>query len=216
VDALKRLGQLGVVPVVRIDDAARAPDLAKALIVGGLPCAEITFRTEAAERAIALIKASQPDVMLGAGTVLCVAHAAKAIGAGASFIVSPGFDPKVVDWCLERGVTVVPGIATPTEALMALDKGLNVLKFFPAEALGGIPMLEAMAAALVGVKFIPTGGVTVSNMGDYLRLPMVYAVAGSWLATSKSIAAGAFEEIARLAAEAVAIVRRERPGGGTT
>ncbi len=211
---LELLGHFGVVPVVKIDDASQGPRLAEALRKGGLPCAEITFRTAAAGEAIRLISASQPEVMVGAGTVLTPAQAELAVGAGACFIVSPGFDPQVVDWCLQRKVAIIPGIATPTEALMALDKGLSILKFFPSEALGGISMLEAISAALVGVKFIPTGGITAANMADYLRLPMVHAVAGSWLATSKMIAGGAFDEITRQAAEAVSIVQRVRKNGG--
>ena len=181
---------------------------------GGLPCAEITFRTAAAEEAIRLISQTQQEMLVGAGTVLSVGQAEKAVQAGARFVVSPGFDPKVVDWCIDHEVPVVPGIATPTEALMALDKGLRVLKFFPSEALGGIRTLEAMAAALIGLQFLPTGGITVSNMPEYLKSPVVYAVAGSWLATSKSIAAGAFDEIEGLTRAAVAIVRRERKDGG--
>ena len=213
-NVMEQLGQLGIIPVVKIDEARQGPSLAKALLQGGLPCAEITFRTEAAEEAIRLISKSQPEVMVGAGTVLSVTQAQKAVNAGARFIVSPGFDPKVVDWCLKQNVPVVPGVATSTEALMALDKGLDILKFFPAEALGGIPMLEAIAAALVGVKFIPTGGISASNMASYLKLPMVHAVAGSWLATSKLISSGAFGEISRLASEAVVIVRHERKNRG--
>jgi 2-dehydro-3-deoxyphosphogluconate aldolase/(4S)-4-hydroxy-2-oxoglutarate aldolase len=154
---LERLGQLGVIPVVKIDQASQGPNLAKALLKGGLPCAEITFRTNAAEEAIRLISESQPEMIVGAGTVLTVAQAQNAVEAGARFIVSPGFDPKVVDWCLKQNVAVVPGVATSTEALMTLDKGLNILKFFPAETLGGIPMLEAISTALIGIKFIPTG-----------------------------------------------------------
>lgn len=215
-NVLERLGQLGVIPVVKIDQAKQGPYLAEALLKGGLPCAEITFRTDAAEEAIHLISASQPEVIVGAGTVLSVTQAQKAVKAGARFIVSPGFDPKVVDWSLKHDVTMVPGIATPTEALMALDKGLNILKFFPAETLGGIPMLESIAAALVGVKFIPTGGISETNMAAYLKLSMVHAVAGSWLATSKLISSGAFGEITRLASEAVTIVRRERMNGADT
>ena len=213
-DPIERIGKLGVVPVVKIEEASHGPELAAALIRGCMPCAEITFRTQAAEEAIRLICASQPDLTVGAGTVLSVKQAEKAMKAGACFIVSPGFDPKVVDWCLEQGVAVVPGIATPTEALMALDRGLNILKFFPSESLGGIPMLEAIAAALVGVKFIPTGGVSVGNMAAYLSLPMVHAVAGSWLATSKMISSCAYEEITRLAGEAVAIVQQVRKKKG--
>ncbi len=210
---IETLGLLGVVPVVKIDDARQGPKLAEALLAGGLPCVEITFRTAAAEEAIRLISAAQPEMIVGAGTVLTPDQAQRAVAAGAGFIVSPGIDPKVVDWCRQRNVPVIPGIATPTEALMALDKGLNILKFFPCEALGGIPMLEAISAALIGVKFIPTGGITASNMADYLRLPMVHAVAGSWLATSKMIAGGAFEGITRLANEAVSIVQQVREKG---
>jgi len=160
-----------------------------------------------------LIGAARPEMLVGAGTVLSVAQARKAVDAGARFIVSPGFDPKVVDWCLKQEVAVIPGIATSTEALMALGKGLRVLKFFPAEELGGIPMLQAISAALIGVKFLPTGGITPANMPTYLRLPMVFAVAGSWLATAKMIAAGDFDKISHLAAEAVAVVQQERQTG---
>lgn len=213
---LERLGQLGVIPVVKIDQASQGPNLAEALLKGGLPCAEITFRTNAAEEAIRLISDSQPEMIVGAGTVLTVAQAQNAVEAGARFIVSPGFDPKVVDWCLKQNVAVVPGVATSTEALMALDRGLNILKFFPAETLGGIPMLEAISAALIGVKFIPTGGISDSNMASYLKLPMVYAVAGSWLATSKMISSDSFEEITRLTNEAVNIVRSVRGSGERT
>jgi 2-dehydro-3-deoxyphosphogluconate aldolase/(4S)-4-hydroxy-2-oxoglutarate aldolase len=213
-DIIQKLGELGVVPVVKIDDAKDGPKLAEALLKGGLACAEITFRTAAAEKAIGLISKSHPDLMVGAGTVLTSAQAEQAVSAGACFIVSPGFDPKIVDWCLKRDVAVIPGIATATEALMGLDRGLKILKFFPCEALGGIPMLEAISAALIGMKFIPTGGITINNMGGYLRLPFVHAVAGSWLATSKMIAAEAFEDIARLAAEAVAAVLDVRAAGG--
>jgi 2-dehydro-3-deoxyphosphogluconate aldolase/(4S)-4-hydroxy-2-oxoglutarate aldolase len=215
-NVMERLGQLGIIPVVKIDQARQGPGLAEALLKGGLPCVEITFRTEAAEEAIRLISTSQSEMMVGAGTVLSVTQAQKAVNAGARFIISPGFDPKVVDWCLEHNVPVVPGVATPTEILMALDKGLNILKFFPAEALGGIPMLEAIAAVFAGVQFIPTGGVTATNLAAYLKLPMVFAVAGTWLAPSKLISSEAFKEITHLASEAIAIVRRERKNGAET
>jgi 2-dehydro-3-deoxyphosphogluconate aldolase/(4S)-4-hydroxy-2-oxoglutarate aldolase len=213
-EIMNTLGQLGVIPVVKIEQANRAPALAEALSKGGLPCAEITFRTDAAEEAIRLIVAAYPGMVIGAGTVLSVVQAQKAVDAGARFIVSPGFDPKVVNWCLENKVAVIPGIATSTEALMALDKGLHVLKFFPSEELGGISMLQAISAALIGIKFIPTGGITPVNMTAYLRLPMVFAVGGSWMATSKMITAGDFDEISRLASEATALVRQERQEGG--
>src|SRR5512143_1881440 len=205
-DVLERLGELGVVPVVKIERAADGPRLAEALIKGGLPCAEITFRTAAAEETIQLIARSQPDLMLGAGTVLTVDQAQRAVSAGARFIVSPGFDPAVVDWCLEQHVPVIPGVATPTEALMGTSRGLRILKFFPSESLGGIPMLEAISAALVGLKFVPTGGISPSNLVAYLRCPVVHAVAGTWLATAKMISSGSFADISRLASEAVAAV----------
>ena len=212
-NALERLGQQGVIPVVKIDHAWHSSGLSEALLKGGLPCVEITFRTEAAEEAIRQSSKTQPEMMVGAGTVLSVTQAQNAVKAGARFIVSPGFDPMVVDWCLKQNVPVTPGVATPTEIIMGLNKGLDIFKFFPAEALGGISMLEAMAAAFVGVKFIPTGGISPSNMAAYLELPMVHAVGGSWLVTSKLISSGAFEEITRLASEAVSIVRSTREKG---
>ncbi len=212
-DVIERLGELGVVPVVKIEKASDGPKLAETLMQGGLPCAEITFRTAAAEEAIRLIARSNLSLILGAGTVLSVDQAARAVGAGACFIVSPGFDPAVVDWCLTQHVAVVPGIATPTEALMGMSRGLRVLKFFPSESLGGISMLQAISAALVGLKFVPTGGVSPSNLADYLRCPVVHAVAGTWLATAKMISAGSFAEIARRAAEAVATVQSVRMQG---
>jgi len=207
------LGKLGVIPVIKIEQVEHAIHLANALDKGGLPCAEITFRTEAAEQAIENIAASHPGFVVGAGTVLSVIQAQKAVNAGAHFIVSPGFDHKVVDWCLKHNVVVIPGVATPTEVLMALDKGLHLVKFFPAEALGGLPMLEAISAALIGVEYIPTGGITAANLEAYLRLPMVFAVGGSWLATSKMISAGDFAGIRSLTAEAVDIVQKVRQIG---
>jgi 2-dehydro-3-deoxyphosphogluconate aldolase/(4S)-4-hydroxy-2-oxoglutarate aldolase len=212
-DTIERLGQLGVVPVVKMDEARHAPRLAEALMSGGLPCVEITFRTAAAEEAIRAICVAEPEMIVGAGTVLTIRQAQEAAEAGARFIVSPGFDGKVVDWCLKRKIPIIPGIATATEALMALDKGLKVLKFFPCEALGGIPMLKAISAALVGVKYVPTGGISASNMGTYLQLPFVHAVAGSWLATSKMIAVEAFDDIARFASDAVGAVQEARVVG---
>jgi len=213
-DIIEKLGQLGLIPVIRIEEANQAPALVEALLMGGLPCAEITFRTEAARESIQLIASTQPEVIIGAGTVLSVTQAKTAIDAGAKFIISPGFDPKVVDWCVDNQVPVIPGIATATEALMAMERDLRVLKFFPAEMLGGIPMLEALSAALIGVRFVPTGGVTPSNIAAYLRAPMVFAVAGSWMATSKLISAGNFAEITRLTQDAVGVVRQVRQTGG--
>ena len=211
-EILETLGHLGVVPVVKIERADEAVPLGKALIAGGLPCAEITFRTSAAEEAIRRIASELPEVVIGAGTVLSVEQAEKAVAAGARYIVSPGFDPKVVDWCLTHDVAVTPGVATPTEINMALDKGLKILKFFPAEALGGLKTLKALAAPYGDVKFIPTGGINSKNLADYLSLPAVHACGGSWLVTSKLISAGEFAEITRLAEEARGIVRQVREG----
>jgi 2-dehydro-3-deoxyphosphogluconate aldolase / (4S)-4-hydroxy-2-oxoglutarate aldolase len=211
---LERLGEFGIIPVVKIEQSGQAAALVEALLKGGLPCAEITFRTQAAEESIRKIAASQPEMLVGAGTVLSLLQAKQAVDAGARFIVSPGFDPQVVGWCLEQNIPMVPGIATPTEALMAMNLGLTVLKFFPAEGLGGIPMLEAMSAALPGVKYIPTGGITAGNMSSWLKLPIVHAVAGSWLVAPKLLADGAFGEVSRLASEAVLKVKAVRQVGG--
>jgi 2-dehydro-3-deoxyphosphogluconate aldolase/(4S)-4-hydroxy-2-oxoglutarate aldolase len=209
-ELLEKLGRLGVVPVVEIERSGDAVDLGRALLAGGLPCAEITFRTEAAEEAIRRISSNLPEIILGAGTVLSVGQADRAASAGARFIVSPGFNQKVVDWCLQNEIPVTPGVATPTEIEMALDKGLNILKFFPAEALGGITMLKAIAAPYGGVKFIPTGGINQENLADYLAQRSVHCCGGSWLVKAKLISAGRFDEITRLTQEAVTVVRRVR------
>ena len=212
-DVLEKLGFLGVIPVVKIERAEDAVGLGRALLEGGLPCAEITFRTAAAEEAIHRISTSLPEMIVGAGTVLSVDQADQAVSAGARFIVSPGFNPKVVDWCLDQQIPVTPGVATPTEINMALDKGLEILKFFPAEALGGIKTLRALAAPYGGVRFIPTGGVNAENLGEYLSLPYVHACGGSWLAKSELISAGKFAEITRLVHDARIIVRQVRDEG---
>ncbi|UCC86981.1 MAG: bifunctional 4-hydroxy-2-oxoglutarate aldolase/2-dehydro-3-deoxy-phosphogluconate aldolase [Anaerolineales bacterium] len=209
-EILDTLKGLGVVPVVKIERAEDAVSLGSALLAGGLPCAEITFRTAAAEEAIRRISSNLPDIVLGAGTVLSVDQAERAASAGAGFIVSPGFNPKVVDWCLARQIPVTPGVATPTEIEMALDKGLTVLKFFPAEAMGGLKTLKAIAAPYGGVKFIPTGGISLANLANYLAHPSVHCCGGSWLAEASLISAGKFDEITQLAQEAVSVVRQVR------
>lgn len=212
---LERLGELTLVPVVKIERAGDAYKLGEALLDGGLPCAEITFRTEAAEEAIRSITSNLPEIITGAGTVLTAAHAERAVRAGAQFIVAPGFNPRVVDWCLENNVPVTPGVATPTEIDMALDKGLNILKFFPAQAMGGIAILKAIAGPYGGVRFIPTGGLNAQNLADYLELPMVHACGGSWFVEASLISTGNFGEITRLTREAVAIVHQHRHTGGS-
>jgi 2-dehydro-3-deoxyphosphogluconate aldolase/(4S)-4-hydroxy-2-oxoglutarate aldolase len=198
--------EMRIIPVVAIDNADDAPALAEALIAGGLPCAEITFRTTAAEAAIKAM-ALRGDMTVGAGTVLTVEQAQKAVDAGATFIVAPGLNPKVVRFCQEINVPVTPGVATPTDIETAMDLGLNVLKFFPAEAFGGLKTLKAISAPYQAVQFIPTGGLNAANVSDYLKHPKVAACGGSWMVKSSLIAGGDFEQITRLTHEAVHIIK---------
>jgi 2-dehydro-3-deoxyphosphogluconate aldolase/(4S)-4-hydroxy-2-oxoglutarate aldolase len=213
-EILARLGDLGFIPVIKIHDAANAMPLAQALINGGLPCVEITFRTSVAAEAISILAASFPQMLVGAGTVQNVLHAESAVAAGARYIVAPGFDAAVVDWCLARNIPIVPGVMTPTEVNMALNRGLSLLKYFPAEAAGGVRALQAISEPYAGVKFIPTGGITQSKMIDYLRLPSVFACAGSWVATDRMIAQAEFDRIQVLAAQAVKLVYEARAFSG--
>jgi len=193
-----------IIPVVAIQDAADALPLADALIMGGLPCAEITFRTAAAASAIEAI-AKRGDIDVGAGTVLNVQQVQQAVDAGATFIVAPGFNPKVVGYCIDKGIPVTPGVSNPTDIEMALDFGLEILKFFPAEAFGGLKTLKAMSAPYTMMRFIPTGGIGPGNVLDYLKYPKVVACGGSWMVKSDLIAGGQFEQITKLTREAVAI-----------
>ena len=209
-DIVKKLGEIGIIPVVAIDDAGTAAALGQALLDGGLPCAEITFRTAAAAEAIQNMSAAHPDILVGAGTVLTVAQAQAAKAAGARFIVTPGFDPAVVDWCLANDMPITPGVMTPTDINQALAKGLKLLKFFPAEAAGGIKALKAIGGPYVGIKFIPTGGINANNLADYLRLPMVHACGGSFMVTKQLLAEGKYDEIRDLAQTAVNIVKSTR------
>ena len=206
----KELGRLGVVPVVVIRDPRRAAPLARALADGGLPCVEVTFRTSGAAEALRRIAAEVPDVLLGAGTVLTPDQAEAAREAGARFVVSPGFNPRVIDYCKARELPVYPGVCTPTEIQNALEKGLDVLKFFPAEPLGGARFLRAISAPFPGLKFIPTGGVKREHLPGYLKLDQVVACGGSWLAPAGWIDEGAFDRIREEAARTVAVVRGER------
>lgn len=207
---LAKLQQIGLVPVIALDHVEDAVPVARALNEGGIGCAEITFRTTAAVDAIRSIAENVPEVCVGAGTVLNIQQAQMAVEAGACYIVAPGFDPAVVDWCLEHDVAVFPGVATPSEICMALAKGLTTLKFFPAEEIGGVRLLKALYAPFQEVHFIPTGGITLSNLEAYLALPNVALCGGSWLASRALIAQGRFTEITRLAQEARALVRRTR------
>lgn len=204
--ALAEIGRVGIVPVVVIRKESDAGPVAAALEDGCLPVMEITFRSEAAERAIAAVARMAPSILLGAGTVLTVEQVRKAVGAGARYIVSPGLQRTVVEYCLSESITVIPGALTPTEIGAALDLGIPVIKLFPAEAAGGIEYLKAVSAPFSGVKFIPTGGITAANAPGYLRLPSVHACGGSWMVKSDLIAAGRFDEIRSLAARAAALV----------
>ncbi len=209
-EIVQKLGEVGIIPVVAIDDADSAVPLGKALLDGGLPCAEITFRTAAAEAAIQKMVAAHPDILVGAGTVLTVDQAKRAASAGAKFIVTPGFDAQVVEWCLANNVPITPGVMTPTDINQAIAKGLTVLKFFPAEAAGGIKTLKAIGGPYVGIKFIPTGGINAANLADYLNLPMVHACGGSFMVKKQLIASGEFESITQLTREAVSLVAAAR------
>lgn len=208
--ALAVLSRIGLVPVITINSAHDAVPLAEALLDGGIGCAEVTFRTPTAAEAIANISSTCGTLLVGAGTILTVEQAEQAIRAGAQYIVAPGFDPAVVGWCQARNVPVLPGVATPSEVSMALASGLDVLKFFPAEAMGGVQTLRALAAPFASVRFIPTGGITVANLPQYLALPNVAACGGSWMVKEDMISAGRFAEIARLSRQAREIVRRAR------
>jgi 2-dehydro-3-deoxyphosphogluconate aldolase/(4S)-4-hydroxy-2-oxoglutarate aldolase len=213
-EILARLGDVGFIPVITIHDAANAMSLAQALINGGLPCVEITFRTSVAAEAIRILAASFPQMLVGAGTVQDVIHAEAAVAAGARYIVAPGFDAAVVDWCLGNNTPIIPGVMTPTEVNMAVGKGLSLLKYFPAEAAGGVRALQAISEPYTGIKFVPTGGITQSNLVDYLRLPAVFACAGSWVATDRMIAQAKFDRIRELAAHAVQLVKEARAFSG--
>jgi len=200
---LQKIHSLGIVPVVKIDAPAHALPLGEALLAGDLPVAEITFRTAAAEESIKRLSGELPDLLVGAGTVITSEQAEKAIKAGAKFIVSPGFNEPVVDYCLEHGVPVTPGVNSPSQIEQGLYKGLEVLKFFPAEASGGMAMLKAMSAPYNNLKFIPTGGIKTANMHEYLDFSKVLAIGGSWMVKPEFIAEERFEEVTRLSREAV-------------
>lgn len=209
-DTLTQIGHIGIIPVVAIDDPTQAVLLAQALLDGGLPCAEFTFRTAAAAAAIQAASQAFPNMLIGAGTVLSVAQAKEAVAAGAKYILAPGFDAGVVDYCLAQQIPVLPGIMTPTDITQAIARGLTLLKFFPAEAAGGVAALQAMSDPFVGIRFVPTGGINTQNLADYLRLPMVHACGGSWLVKKSLITGGDFATITELAREAVAIVQTVR------
>ncbi|MBR6614351.1 MAG: bifunctional 4-hydroxy-2-oxoglutarate aldolase/2-dehydro-3-deoxy-phosphogluconate aldolase [Lachnospiraceae bacterium] len=198
--------KMGVLPVVVLDDAKDAEPIAKALVEGGLPCAEVTFRTEAAEESIRIMTKEFPEMIVGAGTVLTIDQVDRAVTAGAKFIVSPGFDPEIVDYCLEKDIPVYPGCITPSEVAQAVKRGLKVIKFFPAEQFGGLSTIKALAAPYTGIKFMPTGGVSAKNLESYLSFDKIVACGGSWMVKGDLVKAGKFDEIKALVAEAVQLV----------
>jgi 2-dehydro-3-deoxyphosphogluconate aldolase/(4S)-4-hydroxy-2-oxoglutarate aldolase len=212
-DTLKdRMWKAGVVPVIAIESPDSALPMADALIEGGLAVAEITFRTDAALEVISALKKNRPDILLGAGTILTVENLKKAAACGAAFGVSPGLNPEILKKAIEMDFPFFPGVVTPSEIEQGLSLGVNVLKFFPSEASGGTAMIKAVSApsAHLGVKFIPTGGVNIKNLEEYLALPQVLSVGGTWIAKKDAIAAGSWEEIKNNALEVTAVVRRVR------
>lgn len=206
----EKISTLGVVPVVVLEDAKDAAPLAKALVEGGLPCAEVTFRTDAAEESIKIMTSEYPDMFVGAGTVLTIEQVDRAVAAGAKFIVSPGFDPEIVDYCLSKEISVFPGCITPSEVAQAVKRGLKVVKFFPAEQFGGVATIKAMAAPYVGLKFMPTGGVSAKNLESYLSCDKIVACGGSWMVKGDLVKAGKFDEIKAMTEEAVKLVAEIR------
>ena len=209
-EVLEKIQEIGIVPVVVLDDAKDAAPLAKALCEGGLPCAEVTFRTAAAEESIRIMSEQFPEMLVGAGTVLTTEQVDRAVAAGAKFIVSPGMNPRIVKYCVEKGILITPGCANPSDIEQALENGLDVVKFFPAEPAGGLKMIKAMAAPYVGVKFMPTGGINQNNVRDYLAYDRILACGGSWMVSGKMVEAGEFDKIKEMTAEAVQIVKECR------
>ena len=205
-NVLEQVGRLRIVPIISIDDAASAAPLGDALIAGGLPIAEITLRTDAAELAIRTL-ARRGDLLVGAGTVLNPDMAKRAVDAGAQFLVSPGFNPKTVGWCVENGVPIVPGTATPTDLEMALDHGVTVVKYFPAEALGGVKTLKVISGPFSMMRFVATGGIVAEQVGEYLAFGKVLAVGGSWMVGKDLVNAGRFDEVTRLTRVACGLAR---------
>ena len=207
---LEQLSSYGVVPVVVLNDVKDAEPLAKAMVEGGLPVAEVTFRTDAAEESIRIMSEKYPEMLVGAGTVLTIDQVDRAVAAGAKFIVSPGFDPEIVDYCIEKGYPVCPGVTTASEMAQGVKRGLEVLKFFPAESFGGLGTIKALTAAYTSVKIMPTGGLNAKIVKEYLASNKILACGGSWMVKGTMIEAGEFDKIKEMTAEAAAIVKEIR------
>lgn len=202
-EILERISKLGIVPVIALNNPEDSLPLAKALCEGGLPCAEVTFRTDAAEEAIRRMSEGFPDMLVGAGTVLTTEQVDRAVAAGAKFIVSPGLNPKVVSYCTGKGIIIIPGCSSPSDIEQAIEYGLEVVKFFPAEACGGLEMIKAMAAPYTKMKFMPTGGINGKNLTSYLDFKKIIACGGSFMVNNDMIKNGDFEGIKALTRDAV-------------
>ena len=206
----QKFEEVGIIPVVVLNDAKDAEPLGKALMQGGLPAAEVTFRTAAAEESIRIMAEKFPDMLVGAGTVLTTDQVDRAVAAGAKFIVAPGLDEEVVKYCLEKDIPVCPGTQTASEMMKAIKLGLTHVKFFPAENAGGLAMIKAIGAALTALRFMPTGGINATNVVEYLKNDKIFCCGGSWMVKGDMIKAGQFDEIEKKVAEAAAIVKANR------
>lgn len=209
-EVLEKLGQYGIVPVVVLNDTKDAEPLADALCEGGLACAEVTFRTEAAAESIRIMSEKHPEMLVGAGTVLTIEQVDEAVAAGAKFIVSPGLNPEVVKYCLDKNIAITPGVVTPSEMEQAIELGLNIVKFFPAEPSGGLSMIKAVSAPYTMLKFMPTGGINPGNVKEYLKSDKIFACGGSWMVKGDLVDAGNFDKIKELTKEAADIVKEIR------
>ena len=209
-EVLEKLGQYGIVPVVVLNDSKDAEPLADALCEGGLACAEVTFRTEAAAESIKIMSEKHPEMLVGAGTVLTIEQVDEAVAAGAKFIVSPGLNPEIVKYCLDKNIAITPGVVTPSEMEKAIELGLNIVKFFPAEPSGGLSMIKAVSAPYTMLKFMPTGGINPGNVKEYLKSDKIFACGGSWMVKGDLVDAGNFDKIKELTKEAADIVKEIR------
>ena len=209
-ELLTKIQEIGIIPVIALDDAKDAEPLAKALCDGGLLCAEVTFRTAAAEESIKIISTKFPNMLVGAGTVLTIEQVDKAVAAGAKFIVTPGLNPRIVEYCVSNNIPIFPGCSNPSDIELALEQGLEVVKFFPAEQAGGLEYIKAIAAPYGNVKFMTTGGINPKNVSDYLAYNRIAACGGSWMVKPELINEGKFDKITELAKEAVEIVEKSR------
>lgn len=207
---VKQFEKIGIIPVIALDDAKDAEKLGKALIDGGLPAAEVTFRTDAAEESIRIMAEKCPSLLVGAGTVLTIEQVNRAIDAGGKFIVSPGLNPKIVRYCLDRGIAVIPGTQTPSDMEQALELGLRAVKFFPAELSGGLKMIKAIAAPYTTLRFMPSGGVSPENVREYFAYDKIFACGGSWMVKKDLIQGGEWDKLTTLVREAADIVKECR------